>query len=128
MNIRGLTADQLRVIVEKVSDEQYEGNIIFNREPEWKKGWWIFTLRVKNSKGPGAKHSALSGKRTVACCWHAHRDVMKEIFERFPNAELLTAMAQYRGKEGFEENFRQTAYKNVGSLYCPAEYQHCCEC
>lgn len=86
-----------------------------------------FTLRVRDSKGVGARRS-WSGRRTVSACWHAHRDVMKNIFEINEHANLYTAMAHYKGKESFYELYPATGWANCGSQMQPACAEELCDC
>jgi hypothetical protein len=54
--------------------------------------------------------------------------MLAELFERFPRATVRTALAVYRGKEGFELHFPATAYVNVGSQMQPAYMPSLCDC
>ena len=127
MKIKGITVDDLVAAVSIVSREQYDGNIIFNRSPDRIGNFLHFTLRVINSKGPGAKISH-SGRRSVALCWHGHRDVMRELFRNHPTALLVTAVARYDGLMSFDQQYLETGYQNVGSQVDPLLYQEACEC
>jgi hypothetical protein len=86
-----------------------------------------FTLRVQDSKKAGARRSA-SGRRTASACWHAHRDVMMEIFKMNPDTNLKTVMAHYKNKESFYDLFPGTADINVGSQMQPAYPEELCNC
>jgi hypothetical protein len=86
-----------------------------------------FTLKVADSRGVGARRS-WSGRRTVSACWHAHRDVMIDIFELNPNANLKTAMAHYKNKESFYDLYPGTGGKNIGSQFQPAYAEDLCDC
>ena len=127
MKIKGPTVDDLIAAVSIVSREQYDGNITFNRYPEKVGNFTHFTLRVINSRGPGAKVSA-SGRRSVALCWHGHRDVMIKLFKTHPNALLVTALARYDGVTGFEREYPDTAYQNIGSIAQPLAFEDACRC
>lgn len=76
---------------------------------------------------PGARKS-WSGRRLNAACWHAYRDVMIAIFEANPDARIYTAMAKYKGIDGFNANYPQTADQNIGSMASPAYMPELCEC
>jgi len=127
MKIKNVTANQLTAIVDEVSREQYDGNIIFKRYPCQIGGFIHFTLRVASSKDDGAKVSA-SGRRSVALCWHGHRDVMQAIFDAHPDAILVTAMARYEGAEGFDDTYPATGDQNIGSMMQPLSYRDACNC
>jgi len=138
MQLWKVTQDELAAIVQRVSREQYDGNI---RVGEGTQGDWRtvgkrvqhvrFGLRVNSSKGPGHRRSASPfgpSRRMVAACWHAHRDVMAAIFEAHPDARLKTSMADYRGGEDFEDSFRETYYTNLGALIAPVYAGEACDC
>lgn len=127
MKVKGIDQDQLTSIVRGVSVSQYDGNIRFNREPETKGNFVLFTLTVRSSRDKGAKRSN-TGRRIAACCWHAHRDVMIAIFNVNPEALLVTAMARYEGRDGFERNYPATGDANIGSAFAPMCYADACEC
>lgn len=76
---------------------------------------------------PGARRS-WSGRRAGAACWHAYRDVLAELFRRYPHAVVLTGMARYEGREGFERSYPATAYHEIGSQYQPTTMPELCDC
>lgn len=75
-------------------------------------------------------------RRVFAVCWHGHRDFMRAVFKRDPEARIKTALgrtrtdpgADYRGREDFEEKFPDTAYINVGSMMYPQYASEVCKC
>lgn len=126
MKLIGIPSEELKQIVLLVSQAKYDGNLQFNNfDPQ--KNFTNFTLRVANSKGKGARRSA-KGDRTVAACWHAHKDVMEEIFQRHPGCRLITALATYNGADDFYNKFENTHNYNCGSQFCPVSIGDCCEC
>ena len=127
MKVKGITESGLRFIVESVSNLRYNGNIVFKREPERKGNFLFFTLTVRDSSGPGGRRSH-SGRRVAAACWHAHRDVMRAMFESYPEALLVTALARYEGRVGFERDFPATGDTNIGSMAAPLPMRYACEC
>ena len=127
MKIKGITENDLRAALNDASTELYADNLQFNREPEREGNFLHFTLRVKNSHEPGAARASTSNRRLVAACWHAHRDVMRAIFRRAPDALLVTALARYEGTAGFEHEFPHTGTQNAGSIMQPRARQNCCE-
>jgi len=129
MQIKGMSLDQWTNVVDAVSAELYDGNIIVNRDSDDRSNSRTnhcrTSLRVKNSRGHGARMS-WSGRRTVSACWHAHRDVFREAFRLYPDAVISTVLARYTA-ENFEETYRKTAYVNVGSMMSPAYAPELCE-
>lgn len=82
-----------------------------------------FRLRTKGSHAAWRRFSVrrnLDGTYEVrdpvriipgAVCWHGHREFMRLLFSRFPDAVLHTALTDYRGMKDFEENHEQTYYR-----------------
>ena len=132
MKAWNIELDKIRKIVNTVSKEKYENNLILDEggfhSPPKKVGKAIsFTLRVNSSKEPG--HTIThSGKRWVSACWHCHRDVMIAMFKYNPNIRIKSAIADYKGKEDFKFKFPATAYINVGSMMQPRNMEDGCEC
>jgi hypothetical protein len=125
MIIKNVTVTQMEVAL-AIANRAYDGNLQFNRfEPRAK--CIGFTLRVKSSKAPGHRLS-YSGRHLTAACWHAHRDFMRAIFDIAPNAVLRSCHAVYDGVAMFEANYRDTGYKNIGSMMQPLDFQNACEC
>jgi len=67
-------------------------------------------------------------RRVFAVCWHGHRDFMRAILAREPDARIKTMWADYRGSEDFERNFEVTGLRNVGSMMYPVTAQGVCNC
>lgn len=129
MELRGLGKERVKEIVEEVSAVNYAGNLIAvvsdlgtKRVPGSR-----FTLQVRSSRGEGARRSG-SGRRTVAACWHAHRDTMAAIFNEAPDVRLTTMLADYRGRDDFEDSFEDTGSHNVGSMMAWKTIRECCDC
>jgi len=77
--------------------------------------------------GAGARRSG-SSRRSPAACWHAYRDVLVGIFDADPDAVVVTALARYNGREGFQQTYRGTAHYNVGSRMYPESISTLCDC
>lgn len=73
------------VLALKRINNTYEDNVIFNCYPEWYNDKIKFTLKVKDSSKPGARHS-YSGRKGISACWHVHGDFFDELFKINPNA------------------------------------------
>ncbi len=126
MKAYGITNDQLRATVAEVSRKRYADNLTLNySEPH--NTHVSFTLRVDSSKGPGHRIGH-TGKRMIAACWHAHRDVMKALFARYPEMRLVSALANYRSESDFIRSFEATGDKNIGSMARPMFMSEACEC
>lgn len=137
MQVTGISPEMFTQIVARVGAKDYEHNldpqITSVQSPK------RFRARVvcyesgarlphlKGMSAAGARKS-WSGRRLNAACWHAYRDVMLGIFAVNPDARIYTAMAKYKGLEGFEANYPQTADQNIGSMMQPAYMPDLCEC
>lgn len=115
------------VLVDKVSETYYDGNLQLEQAQTRgtdRKGRdkTLFTLCVRDSRGPGARRSA-SGRHMPKASWEAHRDVMRAIFAFDPCAFLHTALADYDGKADFERKFEATGDRNVGSMMNPVSFR-----
>lgn len=128
MRVYGVTELQLREILAVVNKSRYRGNLEFTYlEIKGKRKQYLsFTLRVRDSKGMGARLSH-SGRRMVAACWHAHRDFMRELFHQFPSATLQSCQAKYQGEVHFLKTFDSTGDKNIGSMAQPLPYRMACD-
>jgi hypothetical protein len=77
-------------------------------------------------------------RRVHALCWHGHLHLFRAIFERFPKAEIHTALAKriYGNKLAkscytsgtFERLFPETGRINIGSAYMPVRADEACFC
>jgi hypothetical protein len=127
VDVRGLTLEDFQAIVAYVSKGDYDGNIVVERHAHASGRRLAARIWATDGHGPGARTS-WSGRHAHAACWHAYRDVLAELFERFPRATVRTALAVYRGREGFERHYPATAYVNVGSQMQPAHMPELCDC
>ena len=126
--------DDIKDIVATVSKEGYDGNIIIKSiEDKTNRNGFrtTFNITVQSSRDKGSKVKVYSGRRISAACWHAHRDVLKELFERFPNARVQSgrlAKIEYNGKDDFYNKFPSTGYINMGSQAFPEQVREQCDC
>ena len=131
MNVRGCSLEEFRRIVDSVSDAFYHGNVIVDPQAHEngssRTDGFVGRIRVENSSGDGARRT-WTGRRQPAACWHAYRDVLDALFERYPDATVRTGLATYTGRGGFLDEFPATAWANVGSEFQPALMADLCEC
>ena len=85
-----------------------------------------FTLQLRPDKR--YQRRGFTGRRISAVCWHGHYAFMAALFERVPNARLVSAAARYDGKEAFEAFADRTGDRNVGSQVRPLSYRDACDC
>lgn len=43
-----------------------------------------------------------------AVCWHGHRDFLRALYRRVPDAKVRTAFITYQNAEHFEARYRST--------------------
>lgn len=112
----------------------YGGNIMVKGElssaylPRVRRNDVQFALRAVSSFESGAR-TAASGRHMPSVCWHAHRDLFREIFKTNPNAVIRTGLRPgvvYAGLDDFESRFPRTYYTNVGSEWSPAYFGSLC--
>ena len=127
MEIRGLTVTEFETAVVKANLE-YSDNLALHPDAhDTGRNSCRGRIWVEDSKGPGSRTS-WSGRHGKIACWHAYRDVLVEIFNINPDATVRTALATYKGREGFESNYPGTAYTNSGSQMSPAYMPELCDC
>lgn len=83
-------------------------------------------LTVDSSYAKGARLSS-SGRHIQAACWHAFRDVIRELFVISPDAIVTTSLAKYTAAN-FETTYPQTGNVNIGSLFYPVTMPELCDC
>ncbi len=129
MKVRGVPASEFAEIVQLVSHARYGGNVIIKTGPNTinRRGDFTITFRAVSSRGAGARGS-WSGRKSIAVCWHAFRDVYAETFRRYPKAKIETMYATYNGAAGFMRDYPATAERNIGSMIQHAYPDELCEC
>jgi hypothetical protein len=128
VEIRGAERVDMLVAVEKANERHgYELRWSQTSDGGKRVPWVRGRVLPVTSRSEGARRS-WTGRRVPAVCWHAYRDVLAALFEQRPEATVRTALAVYRGREGFEACYPETAYRNVGSQMQPAYMPELCDC
>ncbi len=141
MIVRGIEEHDLRAAL-GVANYAYRGNLRFKEGPEpvtASRRSWRFRVGVKDPEGPGhRRHVSRSwwdrswwdrkGRGTDSACYYAHRDFLYAVFERAPEARVVTAFAVYDGLRNFESTHRRAGKLNVGSFFEPVRLEDCCGC
>ncbi len=109
------------------ANSNFDNNIIFKRIEKEGRGFRL-TLRVKNSRGKGAKLGFDGKRHTVAACFHAHKAFLKELYDLAPGAKTISSQAIFEGKTQFDANAHFVGQKNIGSVMRPLEYGQACNC
>ena len=138
MFVYGVSLADVECVVRDVSGALYDGNFVIRTGADRSNRAGpraTFTLRAIDTAGCGSKGSASSfakgteprgRRRTISACWHAHYDVLAELFTRFPGARVVTAIATYTGQT-FRDCALATAAINMGSRAFPVTAPDCCE-
>lgn len=72
---------------------------------------------------------ALGRNRLVnAVCWHGHYRFLSELFKRFPNARVKSALSDWRSAADFAMRAEESGYTNVGSQFMPMQAREACLC
>jgi hypothetical protein len=128
MKALNVTKDQLEEAL-RLTNERYDQNVIWNREPEptnKKETSWRFTLRVRDSSGPGARRSAplwhQKRRKLIAACWHVHGHFFEHLFELCPELKLRVAT------HNIDHPNEIWLDQNIGSQMYPYMYSDACEC
>ena len=131
VEVKGMTPDQLRTIVDLVSMVRYGGNIrvdwegstprLLNRAGTRFRG----RIMARSSHGPGARRS-WSGRRLTAACWHVFRDVIRAALAEYPDAVFTTSLARYTAAN-FEATYPATGSRNIGSVMQPVTMPELCD-
>jgi hypothetical protein len=128
MNINGLTLAEFTEVVDRISRETYDGNVIVESNAhDAGNNRCVARIKVKDSSGTGSRR-AVSGRRMAAACWHAYRDVIHAVLEAYPNAKIDTGMEKYHGMSEFLRLYPDTANKNIGNMYQSIFMPDMCEC
>lgn len=143
MQITGVTPQQFSDIVAKVSANAYQNNLKAELGSQQSPtrfrgrvilahtGYQLWGGKDTSLLAPGQRRSASAfsnGRRINAVCWHVYRDVLRELFNAYPEARVYTAMAKYKGRDGFEANYPATAHQNIGSMAYPMTMPETCDC
>lgn len=67
-------------------------------------------------------------RRVAAACYHAHGHFMRALFDMNPDGVIRTAMATYKGVDGFNALAYIAGMVNKGSVMYPVQYRECCDC
>lgn len=127
MIITGISTTELRDVVAKLNAGDYNGNIVVeNAESLNSAGTRISVkLGTADSKAYGSR-TAASGRHGKYLCWHGFRDVFRAVMAVNPTAVVRSGIAVYKGRDGFENTYPDTAYKNVGSMVDPSYMPELC--
>lgn len=130
MKVKNCTFEDLQKALE-ITNQKFENNVIFNREPEPRGKAILFTLRVKDSKLAGHRRGFSFGdrpaKRLTSACWHVHGSFFDALLEVNPNAVIVTRSGDIfkRSSGDVVGNWEDS---NIGSMYRPLYFSEACDC
>lgn len=128
MNINGLTLAEFTEVVDRISRETYDGNVIVESNAhDAGNNRCVARIKVKDSHGTGSRRSA-NGRRMPSACWHAYRDVIHAVLAEYEGARVDTVLDKYHGMTEFLQRYPSTADRNIGSEFSPAYMPDLCEC
>jgi hypothetical protein len=117
--IRNVVEWQIKEALER-TNKGFNGNVIFNRfEPKGKN--FVVTLKVKSSKGYGAR-TGFTGRAMTSACWHVYGMFYQHIFEIFPGAVIVS------NGEKITQCHGNWIDRNIGSIVQPLMYSDACHC
>lgn len=115
MIISNCTQEEIETALKKVS-KKFGNNIIFKGfTPEGKR--FRVTLKVKDSKGLGARRG-ITGRRMISACWHVHG----HFFDALPKKAVIRS-ASFVVCPGDDWNDF-----NAGSTMAPVYMSELCGC
>lgn len=146
MKVIGATAAQVGDVVREVSRRLYDGNVVIKSlsdKSNRRGGRATFTIRTVDSRA-GRRGAVGNPSRTgtgphgygrrIGACWHAHWDVIEELFRRHPDAQVRSGGLPIDGKDlvytaaTFRERALVTAHLPVGRVDEDVTLPQCCEC
>lgn len=135
MLVSNITIDQLNRAL-ALTNNHYNDNIIWNREPEPIGKKLRFTIKVRDSKGPGAKISRMSeywgkpARRTRYACWHAHGTLFDYILDVEPKAIIESAIQHEKIWRSADTGkiFNNWIDRSIESMVYPIMFSDSCLC
>lgn len=118
MKVRYATETQLHEALAGIQ-KKYEDNLLLDISS--RPGYLNIRLKVKDSQGPGARHTTSYTALRFAC-WHATGDFVDSLFEVVPDAILSTRSTSYRRGTWCWEDW------NAGSQMQPHYMSDLCVC
>ena len=122
MLVRNTQTWHLENALTYINREYFSGNICWERAPEKQGKALRFTLKVKDSKAPGARVSH-QGRRMAKACWHVHGHLFDALFERCPEAVVIPSQGMKIHAKGGNWIDRE-----IGSYARPMKYSEACGC
>ena len=128
MFIKNTKKEEIEKALEN-TNKAFKGNLDFLKleAVNTKETRFSVRLRVKDSKGDGARRSFYKNKdgarkKMISACWHSHGRFFDELLRLNPEAEIKT------GDVIVSKNGGNWQDKNIGSIIKPFYFSEACEC
>jgi len=125
MFAKNTTINELEKVLAEVA-KKYNNNLIFNRIEQTGRRV-LFTLRVKDSSGSGARVSN-SGRKMISACWHCHGDFFDELLKQNPKSEILSLGNKRIYKDSDGATIGNWEDISCGSQMYPSYMSELCNC
>ena len=128
MKARNVSVMEMQLAMHNLN-KRYADNVIFNR---FDTGGKVinFTLKVKDSSGPGARvHADHFGatkkdfRRSTSACWHVHGHFFEALLAVNPGAVVISM-----GTARIDIDGGNWQDRNIGSMAYPLMYSESCNC
>jgi len=92
-----------------------------------------YALKARKGERGNRKYQRISAstyndRRVYAVCWHGFRDYFRAVYALAPDAVFNTAFDRWKGSQDFEERYRSSGHRNVGSQMAPRCAAEVCAC
>lgn len=130
MLIRNVSREDLEkalIAVNAMYDNNIEWNNFQHEGPSRGGGnTYRVTLKVKNSRGPGARRGfptdSKKGRRMINACYHVHGNWFAALFGINPNVTIRA------GDKTITKDYGNWEDRNIGSVYRPYYFSEACDC
>ncbi len=88
--------------------EPNEKRVDWRGKLKWQARYQRLSRRENVSIARGTAGVTYNSVVPGAVCWHGHRDFLRALYARVPDAKVRTAFITYQGREHFEDNYQRT--------------------
>ena len=123
MYAKNVNKGELKLALKKLN-EKYNNNVNFKRLEQYGNNKMLFTLKVKDSSGSGAR-TTHNGRKLVSACWHVHGYFYEEVFKINPHAIIESSYTKIKTITKDSGNWQEIPR---GTYFNPANMSDLCEC
>lgn len=113
--------------------EPNEQRVNWRGKPQWSPRYQRLSQRERRSSAKGTEGEIFNPVVPGAVCWHGHRDFLRALYRRVPDAKVRTAFITYLDATHFKESYQSTwdgapdkASRGFAAGYVP--YRDACTC